>query len=700
MNAASAPASAPASVRRRLVLAAAATAVAVGLIAPAARADRFDWIGGGTTANWTNIFNWGGLQVPGNNGTDSVFFGESNARTTSIVNQPFAVDSVQFLPQQTFGSQQFSFDVNRDNNAILSVRSAIINNTSVTQTFAVPITPTGQNFSVSNLAGNGGGGGGAIVFNEYFTLNNLNVLTNTAAGSTISYNAPINGTGNLFKAGSGTVVLAGANTFSGTVTIQGGTLSINTGNNLGAIANNVVLSRLNNAGSIPTFRRTGAGISRAAINLSEGEGDLQADADWEITGDVTGGFPGPLAGSLGKTGAATLTLSGNLSYTGATLIKAGTLQLSGNARLPDTTDVVINGTLAYGDNMSDTVKSLSSFGTLRLGNGTRLTTGGGEYGGLVTGAGGLGVNNNATLTLSNTINDYTGGTDIGGGASLVLTNPFGNSTGTGRVTVQAGGRLAGYGTGAATVLVNGGTDAASGFTSVVSPGGPNGALAGTLTVGGLDFDGKGGFVRIDVDGGQIGTTIDRLAVTGDADLREGSLELLRRGSNFFPNLGLSPTAVLTVGGTRTGVFSSVDGVRVTDTLSFAVTYDGSNVNIRLADAADPNLDGARTIDDFLVLGPTYRTGAGDQIWVTGDVTGDGLVNLGDLTLLSDLYAPQITGMQYAQIGAISGQEETDLRALRGDVVPEPTSLALLGIGGLGLLRRRSSSGGRGRREGR
>ena len=680
------PAPAPAPVpapRRSLRLASAvAAALAASALAPAARADQFDWTGLGTTANWTNSFNWSTLTVPGNTGNDDVVFnGDGIARTTSVVNQPFFID--RLVVQDGTVGQVASFTLNAANNGLLTINDSIVNATPALQTFNVPIA-LADDIVVDNVGFAGDTGGGTMRFNGAVSLNDKFLFADAKAGSVIELNGPVAGSGGIVKRLGGTLVLDGNNDFTGGLEIRDGTVRFASGPNVGSRVN--VISFNQTGAGLPTLRRTASGISVSNFQLLNGQGTLFADADWTITGTIGGG------GTLAKDGQSPLTLTGQLSYGGGTNIKAGTLILGGSARLPDTTDVNISlGTagLTYGDNMSDTIRSLNGFGRLTLGGFTRLTVGGGVYGGLVTGPGDLAVNNNGTLTLSNTNNDYTGGTTVQGGSGLALTNPFGNATGTGPVRIEAGGRLAGFGFSGSHVVVDGGTDGNTGFNAIVSPNGPGGDLTGTLTIASLDFDqGPGGEIRIDVDGGQGGTTIDRLVVVGNADLREGSLDLLRRGSNFFPNLGLSPTAIVTVGGTRTGVFASIDGVRVTDTLSLAVTYDGGNVNIRLADAIDTNLDGSRTFADFLALAPAYRTGVDDQTFVTGDLTGDGLTNLDDLTLLSNLYTQTITESQYATLFAASRQEWIDLRTLRGLPIPEPTAAALLGLGGVGLLRRR------------
>jgi autotransporter-associated beta strand protein len=119
-----------------------------------------------------------------------------------------------------------------------------------------------------------------------------------------------------------------------------------------------------------------------------------------------------------------------------------------------------------------------------------------------------------TLTLA-TANTYTGGTTINAG-TLAVTNTTGSGTGTGAVTVNAGGALGGTGTvtGAVTVNTGGG----------VSPG----VVQGTLTVGSISFatDSLLNFEITDP------TTGDRLTVAnaGGLTINGGDVNLYVPGS--------------------------------------------------------------------------------------------------------------------------------------------------------------------------
>ena len=70
------------------------------------------------------------------------------------------------------------------------------------------------------------------------------------------------------------------------------------------------------------------------------------------------------------------TLSGNNTYTGATIINAGTLTLGAANRIADVSAVTVAGGATFNlNNFSETVGSLAGAGNVTLGTGT-LTAGG------------------------------------------------------------------------------------------------------------------------------------------------------------------------------------------------------------------------------------------------------------------------------------------------------------------------------------
>ncbi len=158
----------------------------------------------------------------------------------------------------------------------------------------------------------------------------------------------------------GTLILTGANSYTGGTTIADGTLQIGNGGTSGAILGDVV-----NAGAL-VFNRADAVTFAGAISGT---------------------------GSLTQAGSGTLTLSGANSFTGATTVAGGTLALMGGAALADGARLTVNAgaTVSLVD-AGETVGSIAGAGTLALGS-QSLTVGGdgtsATFSGAVTGSGTL-----------------------------------------------------------------------------------------------------------------------------------------------------------------------------------------------------------------------------------------------------------------------------------------------------------------------
>jgi hypothetical protein len=118
------------------------------------------------------------------------------------------------------------------------------------------------------------------------------------------------------------------------------------------------------------------------------------------------------------------------------------------------------------------------------------------------------------------------------------------------------------------------------------------------------------------------------------------------------------------------------------TLDISTSNTSSDLRILVEDVlgtffGDANLDGSVTGADLGLLDAGFGQAGG---WVNGDFNGDGVVTGADLGLLDANFG----------LGpvTVSASEVAALEAFKAGLVPEPGTLALLGLGGLGLLRRR------------
>jgi len=156
------------------------------------------------------------------------------------------------------------------------------------------------------------GTGGQIVLNAAETGIRVD------PGATAELAVPLSGSGRLLKRDLGTLVVTGANTYTGGTTIREGVLQVTSDSAFGAAAGDLALDG-------GTLRAAASFSSGRAVTVGAGGGTIDVGAN-ALT------LSGPLAGSgaLIRTGAGTLTLSGNGSgFGGPVQVSGGTLELNG-----------------------------------------------------------------------------------------------------------------------------------------------------------------------------------------------------------------------------------------------------------------------------------------------------------------------------------------------------------------------------------
>ncbi len=213
----------------------------------------------------------------------------------------------------------------------------------------------------------------------------------------------IPGVNGVTKTGTGTLTLSGANTYAGTTTVNAGVLSVSADANLGvdpasATPGNVVLNggTLLASASFTLNSNRGIALGDPVTPSTGGEIDVAAGATLTYAGVIAnnaGGGDGLTVGSGAHTG--TVILSNTETYTGATAVNAGTLQLSGHVSAQSTVTVAagaaIDGTGTYAG-------SVNVDGTIEAG--TPATTGILTTGSLTFGSGTLDVQMNGTTAGS------------------------------------------------------------------------------------------------------------------------------------------------------------------------------------------------------------------------------------------------------------------------------------------------------------
>jgi autotransporter-associated beta strand protein len=124
----------------------------------------------------------------------------------------------------------------------------------------------------------------------------------------------------LVKEGTGTFTLAGANTYSGDTTVNGGAISISADDNLGSVITPGTLHLA--AGTALDLTGTFT-LTHAIVVTGDPTFDVAFGKTCTVNAQITG------AGDVEKTGGGTLILSnGNNNYTLGTVIHAGTLDIA------------------------------------------------------------------------------------------------------------------------------------------------------------------------------------------------------------------------------------------------------------------------------------------------------------------------------------------------------------------------------------
>lgn len=324
------------------------------------------------------------------------------------------------------------------------------------------------------------GSGGTITLQGAATP----VDVSTSLSPTIS--AVLTGSG-LNKTGTGTLILSGANTYTGATTISDGAIQLTGGNDRLSTITALTLGAGTNSGKLILGDASTARNQTVAALTTAGTGTANsvvgaAGANSVLTvnnGTGTSTYAGTLGGAgtnennlaLAKAGGGTLVLSGNNTYTGGTTLTGGTLSL-GSANAVGSTGAITfsGGTLQYSS--ANTTDYSGRFAT--TGNNAYIIDTGGQNvafaNGLagVSGTNGLTKNGLGTLTLA-AGNTYTGVTTINGGhlittdaltntlriaggvwqptlsGNLTITSTLGTSTGAGQVNTWTGGGFAAHG---------------------------------------------------------------------------------------------------------------------------------------------------------------------------------------------------------------------------------------------------------------
>ena len=301
----------------------------------------------------------------------------------------------------------------------------------------------GAQQTIASLADYGGSGG--IVTNSGASTSTLTISSNDTTYSSSFSGAIVSGvsTISLVKAGASTLILAGANTYSGGTTLSGGELVVAAQTNLPTTG---VLTF--NGGMLGVSGTGFTNLNAYTINSGSFNGGFDISnsaAVFMVTNAIAG------TGSLIKAGAGQLLLTGTNTLSGSTIINGGQIVLGQGAVLTNSTITVNSGgTLGFTNGYAVfTIGGLTGAGNVGLTNtaGSAITLAVGNngastvYSGILSGSGALTKIGAGTLTLAGA-QTYTGATTVSNG-TLLVNGSLANAS---LVTVATNGTLTGNAT--------------------------------------------------------------------------------------------------------------------------------------------------------------------------------------------------------------------------------------------------------------
>jgi autotransporter-associated beta strand protein len=311
------------------------------LTAGTAAAQDLTWTGGGGDDNFTTGGNWMGGTAPIGSGTENLIF---QGATRLTPNNNFAAGTT--FNSITFQAPGFNL---LGNPLTVGSGGIQVNAASGTDTISLGVRVAGTTSQVTNA-------GASLVYTGGVDLSTSGWVVTGAGATTVT--GVVGGTGGVTKLGQGTLTLAGAtsNTYTGPTTVLAGTLALNKlagttailGNlNIGdgtggpnsdvlrllapnQIADTVVVN-------VATTGRFDLNDQNETIRAMFGSGNValgSATITVNVTAGITANFSGAISGTGGltKDGPNTFGLDGPAqnTYTGPTLVNAGTLILSKN----------------------------------------------------------------------------------------------------------------------------------------------------------------------------------------------------------------------------------------------------------------------------------------------------------------------------------------------------------------------------------
>ncbi|MGA2230751.1 MAG: autotransporter-associated beta strand repeat-containing protein [Tepidisphaeraceae bacterium] len=479
----------------------------------------------------------------------------------------------------------------------------------------------GNNTTVGSLTGTG-------TITD-LTATAVNFTYNSALSSTFAgvIQSP-SGSINLIKSGTGTLTLTGANTYTGTTSINQGAIELGNGGSSGSIG----------AGSI-------SDSSSLIIDRSDSSGS--------IASAITGG------GSLTMIGSGTFALTAADSFTGGTNIQSGALQLGNGSTTGSVTGAINDGATLIIDR---------SDATLNFSN-------------AVSGSGGVSLTGTGTVTFS-AVNTYSGTTTVAAGALVI---PAVSALPAGGTVVNNSSLCIQTGTSAAPLIT--GAITGSGSLTVGKSSAPAylrlNSSSGTSSVGALTINSGS---TLDLTNNTLDINFASAAVDPATTIRSYITSAYNgdtwTGSGLTSGIAASNPSLYAVGyvdGDRdSGTAALANQIIVKTTLAGDANLDGT---VNFADLLVVAQNFNHTTD----------THGNPLDWADGDFNYDNVVNFADLLLVAQNFNKTLGAGQLAQLPTSFAADwqlaEAEIAAAPTPV-PEPASAAIFAGAASALLMRR------------
>ncbi len=442
------------------------------------------------------------------------------------------------------------------------------------------------------------------------------------AGTQLTLSGNISGPGyGLVKTSSGTLVLSGTNTYSGSTTINGGTLQLGGGGTTGSVANT---SSIVDNGTL-AFDRTDTGLMISQV----------------ISG----------TGAVTQFGSGTTTLTGVNTYSGATTVTAGTLQIGtggvlGNGSYSSSLSVANGAAFTWASGQTQIFSNLNTgSGTINLNGSAGSVTISGDQsftgtlnvaqnaivtGGSNSGSGGLAsaaainINSGGYVSLTGTYNSFIGWSPGSKPVTIYSGGVLYNANATssfhlGAVTL-AGGELA-------STATNSSCCGSMFFDQTVSVTENSIISAQNIPLTSAAFSGAG--LTINVSTGKVLSFTGTIYHSGDSGTHDNGLTLTGGGTLLLSGANSFQSAISVNGGTLAVSNSSGLGSSSGVTVASGAALDlrgvsiGS-ISISLNGGTIGTSTGTSSLSGNVTLGATSTVDvSGTQFTLIGNISGPG-----------------------------------------------------------------------------